>query len=123
MVSRTDSMGLARLRSKIDSIMPLMGFKLLPDDSVVTTEAYKEISETVRAPMRYNSASTSELPAKGFGFISTSGLGGLNYLKEYFKIPANPDLVIGSYTEFDINHSNDIISKANRVNIYCSVFI
>ncbi|MDI9340553.1 MAG: hypothetical protein QM534_08270 [Sediminibacterium sp.] len=119
----TDSMGTGRLKLLIDSFLPLMNFRLISPDSILNSEAYKAVSEKIKSSMQHAANSTSELPAKGYGYLSTNGLGGVNYLNEYFQIPHKPDIVIDAYLEFDVNHEVNAVLKTSKVNMYCSVFI
>lgn len=117
----TDSITFALVKLKIDSVLPLMGYRRLPDDSVIVTPAYNELARTIREPMRYQSAPTQEMPAKGFSYISWTGFGKINYAKDFFEIPASPDLIMVAQVNFDINIST--VNSKDEAHVECEVLI
>jgi len=77
-----DSIGTKLLKNKIDSIIKLMNFILIAEDSVITTKNYNDLARKIRQPMQFETQPTYDLPAKGYSYTEKTGFGGLNYLKE-----------------------------------------
>lgn len=100
-----DSLVFRLLKSKVDSIATVLGYKMIPEDSVINTEQYKTRSLANAKLMKHRDPKTytPELHAKGYGYVESNGLGGINYMSDYFSIPSNPDVIINVIYDFDVN--------------------
>lgn len=117
-----DSLGFVSLKFKIDSVLTLMGFRLLPEDSILKTENYREISKKISGPMRYADKPSLKILASGYGYTEPSGFGSLAYLKEYFKMNPKPDIVIDAMVDFNINIATDSKTQKDKVNVVCVLY-
>lgn len=100
-----DSLVFAMLKSKVDSIATVVGYALIPQDSVLNAEKYKarSLENAKLAKHRDPKQFTPEILAPGYGSVETNGLGGINYMEDYFSIPSNPDVIIHALYDFDVN--------------------
>jgi hypothetical protein len=105
--SFSDSLAFASLKSKVDSLLTLAGLVLIPEDSVLTAETFKmRVAENRKLeknkdPLKFPPVTC---PA-GYGPLEGNGLGGLNYLEDYYAIPAKPEIVITAEFDFDLSLS------------------
>lgn len=117
----SDSIGTTLLKNKVDSIIKLMNFMLIAEDSVIMTTNYNELARKIRQPMKYETQPTYELPARGYSYTDKTGFGGLNYLKDYFSMNPRPDIIIDASIYFELN----IETKNNKdlINVVCNLYI
>lgn len=105
--SFSDSLAFVSLKSKVDSLLTLAGLVLIPEDSVLTAETFKmRVAENRKLeknkdPLKFPPVTC---PA-GYGPLEGNGLGGLNYLEDYYAIPAKPEIVITAEFDFDLSLS------------------
>ena len=106
------------LKNKLNSLLPQLGFRLLPEDSVITTDNYKEMIKKAEPGKMPN-----EIIAKGYASIYASAFG-LNEANKYFEIPPVPDVVLEATAYFELNYLGVQFGKTlNYATLNCGVFI
>ena len=111
-----------KIKQRTDSMLTELGFNIIPEDSVVNSDAYRAISEEVEK--MYKHAENRETQAKGYGQIHLMGLGAIQNIGNYFTIPSNPDVVanvIYSYT-YKLNIINGVKTLSVECYVYLGVF-
>lgn len=88
------------LKKKVKDILPQLSFRLIPEDSVITTANYKKIvSDNVLAK------ESNDRTAEGYVYPSYTPFGGINYAKSYFESEPIPDIVIEAKSYFELNNA------------------
>lgn len=105
--SFSDSLAFSALKSKVDSILTAAGLVIIPENDVTTAESFKKrVAENRKLekgkdPLQFPPVTCPE----GYGPLEGNGLGGLNYLEDYYAIPAKPEILITAEFDFDLSLS------------------
>lgn len=116
-----DSIAFLKLANKIDSILTTLDFQLIPSEEVINDPVYTDLSADNLKRRRQQPNLSPQKPAKGYGYVEGNGLGGVNYLKEYFKIAANPDMVIDAYTSYDLKLTESVKGNMAKGFVLCDI--
>lgn len=101
--SFSDALLFDSIKSKIRQIVPALGFRLVPEDSIITKESYKELVKK-----NASSKSPNEYLAKGYAYPA-------NFALLFNNDGNDPDLMIEAYAEFDLDFSNPTSGIAARL--------
>jgi len=82
------------ITSKIRQILPSLGFRLVPEDSIITKESYKELVKK-----NASSRTPNQLEAKGYAYAA-------NFALLFNNDGNDPDVMIEAYGSFDLDFSN-----------------
>jgi hypothetical protein len=90
-------------KAKIDSIMNVLGFVMIPQDSVLNTELYKTKIKKALKKRRMTENKTPDIPAEGFAHFEKTTFNGLLEGTDFFVSPANPEVYVVADYRTEIN--------------------
>lgn len=82
------------IKSKIKHIMPALGFRLIPEDSIITKDNYKALVKK-----NASSRGPNEFSEKGYAYAA-------NFALLFNNDGNDPDVMIEAYGSYELNFSN-----------------
>lgn len=123
--SFSDSLAFSTLKSKVDSILTLAGLRIIPEDSVIHEERFKlRVAENRKLERNKDPLKSPPVicPA-GYGPIEGNGLGGINFLDDYYSISAKPEIVITAEFDFDLSLSQRTPTSEKYLELKTFVYV
>ena len=123
--SFSDSLAFSALKSKVDSILTAAGLTIIAEDSVINAASFKKraaenrILDKNKDPMK----SAPVICPAGYGPIEGNGMGGINYMEDYYSIPAKPEILITAEFDFDLSLSQSTPSSEKYLQLKSFIYV
>lgn len=101
----TDSALFQSIKLKIAAMLPQLGFRLMPEDSIITSSNYKEL-----AKKNYSGKTANDILAKGYAYPANFAL--------LFTGTNDPDIMIEANGYFEMDNANKADGKLVSTLIY-----